>query len=51
MLTQLFVEKVIDSKPIENKIFELLEKADVPKAQIFLIRTYFRTVKTSPAFQ
>jgi hypothetical protein len=50
-LTQLITKKVLESRQIEQKIFDLLKTTDMPSSQILILRTYYRSLRSSKAYE
>lgn len=43
--------KVVNSRPLEDAIFAALRNADLPPAQILLIRTYYRSIRNGNMYK
>ena len=43
--------KVVNSRPLEDAFFALLKNANLPPAQILLIRTYYRSIRNGNLYK
>lgn len=43
--------KVVNSRPLEDALFSMLKNANLPPAQILLIRTYYRSIRNGNMYK
>jgi hypothetical protein len=44
------VAKVVNSRELEELVFDMLKSSEIPSGQLMLLRTYFRTMKASNVY-